>query len=282
MNANPATDRTLIDELLVVARTVAREAGELIIEGRATADIAGTKSAAVDIVTQMDIDAEAHITRRLAQLRPGDGILGEEGAASGGTSGITWIVDPIDGTVNYLYGLPHFAVSIAAVSGPASPTQWTALVGAVFDGSRTMWSAAAGVGAWRDDERLTRASGPSLDGTLLATGFQYIATRRAAQGAVVAQLLPQVRDIRRLGACSVDLCLVAAGELDAYYEKGLHAWDFAAGALMCHEAGVRVGAADGGPAHSGLLIAAVPGVWNELRDAIVAAGGEAPWDTPDA
>jgi myo-inositol-1(or 4)-monophosphatase len=155
-------------------------------------------------------------------------------------------------------------------------------VGAVYDGSGTMWSAIAGEGAWRDGERLHREEGPELGGTLLATGFQYIAERRAAQGAVVAQLLPGVRDIRRLGACSVDLCLVAAGDIDAYYENGLHAWDFAAGALICREAGVRVGAADGGPAHHGILIAAMPTVWDSLRDAIIAAGGEAPWDTPTA
>ena len=282
MTREPAADPALLNALHGVATRVAREAGELIISGRAAAHIAGTKSAAVDIVTQMDIAAEQLIAERLAELRPEDGILGEEGAASGGTSGITWIVDPIDGTVNYLYGLPHFAVSIAAVAGDPEPRKWTALAGAVFDGTGTMWSAIAGAGAWRGDEPLRREGGPALDGTLLATGFQYIAERRAAQGAVVARLLPHVRDIRRLGACSVDLCLVAAGDIDAYYENGLHAWDFAAGALICQEAGVRVAAADGGPADHGILIAAMPAVWESLHDAIVAAGGEAPWDTPTA
>jgi myo-inositol-1(or 4)-monophosphatase len=173
-------------------------------------------------------------------------------------------------------------VSVAAVIGEPQPTTWTALAGAVYDGSGTMWSAAAGQGAWRDDAPLRREGGPALEGTLLATGFQYIAERRAAQGGVVAKLLPQVRDIRRLGACSVDLCLVAAGDIDAYFENGLHPWDFAAGALICQEAGVRVAGADGSPAHHGILIAAMPSVWDSLRDAIVAAGGEAPWDTPTA
>lgn len=269
-------------ELLTIARLIAVEAGTLIVEGRADAHVTGTKSASVDIVTQMDTLAETHIRQRLAQLRPDDAVLGEEGSDVPGTSGVTWIVDPIDGTVNYLYGLPHFAVSIAAVEGPAVPGAWTALAGAVYDGSHTLWSAGKGLGAWRGDVPLGRSEGPGLEGTLLGTGFQYVASRRAAQGQVVAQLLPQVRDIRRLGACSVDLCLVAAGELDAYYENGLHPWDYAAGELICTEAGIRVGGADGGPPRPGLLIAAIPSVWEGLRDAIVAAGGEHPWDTPDA
>ncbi|MFO7244812.1 MAG: inositol monophosphatase family protein, partial [Actinomycetes bacterium] len=134
--------------------------------------------------------------------------------------------------------------------------------------------------SWRDETPLKRTDAAPLSQSLLATGFQYVASWRAAQARVVAQILPQVRDIRRLGACSVDLCLVAAGDLDVYYENGLNPWDFAAGALVAEEAGVRIGAADGGPAHHGLLIAAMPRVWEELRDAIVAAGGESPWDTP--
>lgn len=280
----PVTDDSPHDpaELLSIARLIAIEAGTLIVEGRAQAKVTGTKSAAVDIVTQMDTLAEAHIRQRLSQLRPDDAVLGEEGSDVNGTSGVTWIVDPIDGTVNYLYGLPHFAVSIAAVVGPPTPGGWTALAGAVFDGSETLWSAAKGLGAWRGEASLVRTEGPPLEGTLLGTGFQYVASRRAVQGQVVAHLLPQVRDIRRLGACSVDLCLVAAGELDAYYENGLHPWDYAAGELICSEAGVRVGGADGGPPTPGLLIAAVPRVWESLRDAIGAAGGHHPWDTPDA
>jgi len=273
-------DPQTVEELLRIARDVAREAGELAIEGRAGAHIAGTKSAATDIVTQMDIAVERLITRRLSELRPQDGILGEEGASSGGISGITWIVDPIDGTVNYLYGLPHWGVSIAAAAGSPDPREWTLLAGAVYDGTRTLWSAGRGLGSWRDETPLKRTDAAPLSQSLLATGFQYVASWRAAQARVVAQILPQVRDIRRLGACSVDLCLVAAGDLDVYYENGLNPWDFAAGALVAEEAGVRIGAADGGPAHHGLLIAAMPRVWEELRDAIVAAGGESPWDTP--
>lgn len=269
-----------IADLMSVAARLATETGELIREGRAHARVAGTKSATADIVTQMDLAAESHLASRLAQWRPRDGLLGEEGAAVASTSGITWIVDPIDGTVNYLYGLPHYAVSVAAVRGEPVPGRWTALAGAVHDGSGTLWTAGRGHGAWRDGERLVRAGGPALEGTLLATGFQYIAARRQAQGRIVAQLLPRVRDIRRLGAASVDLCLVAAGELDAYYEHGLNPWDFAAGALICQEAGVRVGSVDGGEPTSQLLIAAMESSWEDLRDAIVEAGGTQPWDTP--
>lgn len=271
-----------VQELLDIAATLASETAHLIMEGRAQAHVTSTKSALVDIVTQMDVAAEQHLTTRLQQLRPHDGLLGEEGADVHSESGVTWIVDPIDGTVNYLYGLPHFAVSIAAVWGPPRPGEWTALAGAVADGTGTLWTAGKGLGAWRDGARLSRTSGPDLAGTLLATGFQYIAQRRQAQGSIVAQLLPQVRDIRRLGACSVDLCLVAAGDLDAYYEHGLNPWDYAAGALVCEEAGVKVAGAHGEAPDPHLLIAALPGVWDALHEAIMDAGGDHPWDTPSA
>ncbi|WP_062464526.1 inositol monophosphatase family protein [Demequina soli] len=258
--------------LLDVASTLATEAGRLIIDGRRDARVALTKSSSVDIVTQMDLAAERLIRDRLAELRPDDGILGEEGDDVEGTSGITWVVDPIDGTVNYLYGIPFYSVSVAAVSGPPSPRGWTLEAGAVHDGAGVLWTAARGAGAWRDGEPLRRTAGPALDGTLVATGFQYIAERRALQGQVVARLLPQVRDIRRLGSASVDLVHAAAGLVDAYYEQGLQPWDFAAGALIASEAGLRVGGMDGGAPDTDLLIAAVPEAWESLRDALAAAG----------
>jgi len=259
--------------LLDVARTLASEAGGLIVGGRAAARVTHTKSSAIDIVTQMDLASEDLIRRRLAELRPQDGILGEEGDDVLGTSGITWVLDPIDGTVNYLYGLPNFGVSVAAVAGVPRTHTWTALAGAVYDGTGELWSAGAGLGAWRGEERLLRTEAPELAGTLLGTGFQYVAERRAVQGRIVAELLPQVRDIRRMGAAALDLCLVAAGVLDAYYEHGLNAWDLAAGALIATEAGVRVAGLDGGAPDEQLTIAAFPAVWDGLRDAIVAAGG---------
>lgn len=270
--------------LLAVARQLATEAGELIVAGRDAARVSHTKSSLADVVTQMDVAAEQLIRRRLAELRPHDGILGEEGDDVVGTSGVTWVVDPIDGTVNYLYGLPNYAVSIAAVTGEPRTHAWTAVAGAVYDGTGQLWSAGAGMGAWRSsqqqggDERLSRPDAPDLAVSLVGTGFQYTATRREVQGRIVAQILPQVRDIRRLGAAALDLCLVAAGTLDAYYEHGLNAWDLAAGALIATEAGVRVAGIDGGPPDEHLTIAAMPQAWQELRDAIVAAGGDHPFD----
>ncbi len=258
--------------LLDVASSLAEEAGRLIIRGRRDARIAHTKSSAVDVVTQMDLAAERLIRDRLAELRPDDGILGEEGDDVAGTSGITWVVDPIDGTVNYLYGIPHFSVSVAAVSGPPEPLRWTLEAGAVLDGSGVLWTAARGGGAYRDGERLRHDEGPDLSGSLVATGFQYVAARRAVQGRIVASILPRVRDIRRLGSASIDLCHVAAGTVDAYDEHGLRPWDFAAGALIAAEAGVTVAGIDGGAPDERLLIAAVPGTWDGLRDALVEAG----------
>lgn len=268
---------TLKNELLDFARTLARETGEEVVRSLSDARIAATKSSAEDVVTQNDLAAERHLRSRIAQVRPDDGILGEEGDDVRGSSGVTWVLDPIDGTVNYLYGLPHYGVSVAAVVGPARTAEWTAVAGAVYDGSGVLWSAARGMGATRDDAPLVRAEGPPLAGTLLATGFQYVAERRTRQGQIVADMLGQVRDIRRLGAASIDLCLAAAGQVDAYYEHGLNAWDFAAGALIATEAGLRVGGIDGGPATERLLIAAVPGTWDALRDALIEAGAERSW-----
>ncbi|MGC4174129.1 inositol monophosphatase family protein [Demequina sp.] len=264
-------------ELLKIARTLATEAGELITKRVDSAKVTATKSSGVDIVTQMDLAAESLLRARIAQLRPDDAILGEEGDDTPGTSGITWVLDPIDGTVNYLYGLPTFGVSVAAVSGPARTHEWTALAGAVYDGSGRLWSAGAGLGAWCDGERLERTESAPLESTLLGTGFQYIAERRAIQGQIVARMLPQVRDIRRMGAAAIDLCHVAAGKLDAYYEHGLNAWDLAAGALIAQEAGVMVAGIDAGPPDEHLTIAAHPDSWPQVRDALEAAGARDPF-----
>ena len=275
--AMTSTEDALTRELLQTAQVLAQEAGRLIIDGRHAAHVTATKSSGVDIVTQMDVASETLLRERLAALRPGDGILGEEGDDVATASGITWVLDPIDGTVNYLYGLPSFAVSVAAVSGPPRSHDWTALAGAVYDGTGRMWSAGRGLGAWCDDERLVRTDAPALSSTLLGTGFQYVAARREVQGRIVTQLLPQVRDIRRLGAAAVDLCLVASGHLDAYYEHGLNAWDLAAGALIATEAGVRVAGIDGGAPDEHLTIAAMPGAWQALREALVNAGAREPF-----
>lgn len=288
-----------------IALAIGREVRDILAAGRADAQVAATKSSAVDVVTQMDIAAEALIRQRLAELRPHDAILGEEDGATAGTSGVTWVVDPIDGTVNYLYGIPHWAVSIAAVTGGSDPARWRIEAGAIVDALGTECSAARGGGARRDGVRIVRGAtdtGDTPNGadggadtgraaatvpaalaapavpavplamSLVATGFQYTADVRAAQGAVVAALLPQVRDIRRLGAASVDLCHVAAGLVDVYYEHGLQPWDFAAGALIAVEAGLRVDGFDGPATQGRLLIVAPHDAWDTLRDALARAG----------
>lgn len=269
-------------ELLDVARTLATEVGRFIVAGRSEARVTQTKSSSVDIVTQMDIAAETMLRERLAELRPGDGLYGEEGSAIASSTGVTWIVDPIDGTVNYLYGIPHFGVSVAAVTGDPAPAAWEAQAGAVYTGSGELFSAGRGLGAFRGDARLRVDGGPVLAQTLVATGFQYTAERRALQGALVARMLPQVRDIRRLGSCAIDLCHAAAGVVDAYYEHGLNPWDFAAGALVAQEAGLTVQGLDGGRPDTFLLIAAPGATFPALRDALAEAGAGQMWETPGA
>jgi myo-inositol-1(or 4)-monophosphatase len=274
-------------ELLEIARSLAREVGEMIVGARTgEVTVASTKSSDIDPVTAIDIAAEKLLRERLAALRPDDAVLGEEGVDTPGTSGVTWVLDPIDGTVNYLYGLPHYGVSVAAVSGSSRPAEWTMEAGAVFEGGTgRLYSAGRGLGAWvaargADPTRIAPKPGPELSRTLLGTGFQYIAERRAIQGAVAARMLPQVRDIRRLGSCSLDLCYVAAGNLDAYYEHGLNAWDFAAGALIAREAGVRVEGWDGAPPDPSFAIAARPGTFDALHQALSDAGAREMWATP--
>ncbi|MET1044086.1 MAG: inositol monophosphatase family protein [Microbacteriaceae bacterium] len=254
-------------ELLTLARTIAVEAGELArrrrIEG---VEVADHKSSAVDVVTHADRETEAFIRARLAEVRPGDGFLGEEGTTDTGTTGLTWVVDPIDGTVNFLYGIPHYAVSIAVVEGDPDPLTWTALAGCVANPeSGEVYSAAAGQGAFLGEGRLQVAPAVELAQALIATGFGYSAERRAEQGALVSQLLPRVRDIRRLGTASLDLCFVAAGRLNGYYERGLNPWDHAAGALVAAEAGARVSGWSGAAASSEFILAAEPSVAASLE-----------------
>lgn len=235
-------DRILVTELGTLAEELARAAGALVREGRPRrVDVAATKSSAVDVVTAMDLASEALLRRTIAERRPHDGILGEEEGLLAGTSGVTWVLDPIDGTVNYLYGLPAYAVSVAAVVGEPTPEAWTvvaACVHHVSDG-RT-WTATLGGGAFADGERIRVNDAVPLSASLLATGFGYTVERRRGQARVVAELLPRVRDIRRMGSAAVDLCHLAAGNLDLYYERGLQPWDLAAASLVAREAGASV------------------------------------------
>ncbi|HEX4830465.1 MAG TPA: inositol monophosphatase family protein [Trebonia sp.] len=249
--------------LLELAVTVAREAGELLLPGAQRVEVAATKSSPTDVVTEMDRRSEELIAQRLLAARPGDVILGEEGGASGdGTvpaGAIRWVVDPLDGTVNYLYGLPDWAVSIAAEA------EGEIVAGVVHAPRRgETYTATAGGGAYvaggpgTAPVRLATRPGPPLARALVGTGFGYLAARRKVQGEVAAALLPRVRDIRRSGSASVDLCSVAAGRLDAYYERGLNYWDYAAGALVAAEAGAVVAGLSGPPSGSMTIAAAQP------------------------
>ncbi len=247
-------------QLLSVARSVALEAGALVLEARrGVVEVAAAKSSSVDVVTQVDRDAESLIRGRLAELRPGDAFFGEESGGGSGTSGLTWVVDPIDGTVNFLYGIPHYAVSIAVVEGEADPQSWRALAGVVVNPpTGEVYSAAAGGGAHLGDQQLRVREAVALDQALVATGFAYLAATRAEQGAAIARLLPLVRDIRRMGTASLDLCAVAAGRIDAYFERTLSPWDHAAGALIAAEAGAAVTGLPGARADHRFLLAAHP------------------------
>ncbi len=236
-------DGVTIASLRALATSLATEAGDVVRAKRPErVTVADTKSSDVDPVTAMDRAVEELLVARLVGERPEDAILGEEGDDVPGTSGLTWVVDPIDGTVNYLYGIASYAVSVAVVAGPPDPAHWTILAGCVHDvvTGRT-WSAGLGEGATADGEPLRfDEPAPPLARSLTGTGFGYAAERRAAQAKVLTQVLPRVRDIRRLGSAAVDLCLLAQGSLDLYYERGLNPWDMAAGALVATEAGAQV------------------------------------------
>ncbi|MEO8527694.1 MAG: inositol monophosphatase family protein [Pseudolysinimonas sp.] len=254
-------------ELLDLACSVALEAGALAAKRRTEGvEVAATKSTIVDIVTEADREVERLITDRLSKARPHDGMLGEEGASSKGTSGLTWVVDPIDGTVNYLYGIPHYAVSIALVEGDPDPLSWVAKVGVVVNpASGEVFTAEAGHGAFAGTRQLKVADAVPLEQALVATGFAYAAATRAFQGDVVARLLPQVRDIRRLGTASLDLCFVADGRYNAYFERTLSPWDHAAGALIAREAGARVTGMRGAAPSRDFILAAHPDVAEKLE-----------------
>lgn len=260
-------------DLLTIARETALAAGLSAARLRAEGvEIAASKSSAEDVVTRADRDTESLIRDLLADARPDDGFLGEEGGAEPGTSGLTWVVDPIDGTVNYLYDRRHWAVSIAVVEGDPEPRTWTALAGAVMNPSLSeLFTASRGGGAHLGDRRL-HANKPELALALIATGFSYTATIRREQALVVADLITRVRDIRRAGVAALDLCDVAAGRVDAYYERGLKPWDHAAGSLIASEAGARVAAIDGSPASDDFLLAATPELWDQLQEILAAEG----------
>jgi myo-inositol-1(or 4)-monophosphatase len=261
---------SLAHDLEALAVDIAQDAGELArtrrLEGVA---IAATKSALADIVTLADREVEALIRARLAEARPEDGFLGEESGAERGSSEVTWVVDPIDGTVNYAYGSPQYAVSIAAVVGEPVAGRWEAISAAVYAPvSGELFRAARGGGAWLGEQRLTVNAEVSAAGGLLATGFGYDPATHAGDLARVARVMPMARDIRRGGAASLDFAYVASGRLDGYFERGLAPWDHAAGALLVTEAG---GSFAFFPPPEGsdrpLTVASSPSIFERLVDA---------------
>ena len=265
-------------DLLALARDIAVRAAEFALEARrAGVSVADTKSTPTDIVTAVDRDTEALIRSLILEARPDDGIVGEEDVAHIGTSGLDWVVDPIDGTVNFLYGIPAWAVSIAVVEGAAGgDVGGTTLAGVVVNPvNGELFEASAGGGARLAGRDLAVNTGVALASALVGTGFGYSAERRREQTAVLLELMPHMRDIRRIGSAALDLCALAAGRLDAYYERGLNAWDHAAGALIAREAGARVGGPRGGRENAELLVAAAPGLYEELSAALRAAGVDA-------
>jgi myo-inositol-1(or 4)-monophosphatase len=254
--------------LRATAVAVARQVGDLVLRMRAggTGQV-GTKSSATDVVTAADTAAERLARQLLAQWRPGEPVLGEEeGGAAALSGGLSWVVDPIDGTVNYLYGLPWYAVSVAVQRDGES---LAAAVAQPADGR--LWSAALGQGADCNGVALQVSGARQLELSLIGTGFSYRPERRARQAAMLACLLPKVRDVRRAGSAALDLCSVASGWLDGFAEHGLHRWDWAAGVLIAAEAGAVVRLPSAG---SDLVQACAPGIADALAQLLLRCGAD--------
>ena len=273
MPVTPGTDE--LTELEQLAIDAATEAGRFILDERpAQLRVAETKSSATDVVTVMDQQAEQMLRQRITAARPHDAIVGEEAAAKGGESGVTWLIDPIDGTVNYLYDIPAYCVSVAAVTGDASTAGgWRPVAAAVCNPSTgEVFHARLGGGAHvaggrgvpAQGQRLAVSGVTTLGQTLTGTGFGYLPEVRRRQGAVAAALLPDIRDLRRAGSAALDLCAVASGSLDAYFESGLNPWDLAAGWLIATEAGALVTGLHSAAPAAAMTVAAGPGVHAQL------------------
>jgi myo-inositol-1(or 4)-monophosphatase len=221
-------------DLLTLAQKVGAEAGALLMDRPAAFEIE-SKSTAIDIATQMDKKAETFIVESLLAARPDDGIIGEEGTSRDSKSGVTWVIDPVDGTVNYFYGLPGWAVSIAAKDDNGT------LVGVVHSPTvNATWHASKGGGAFLNDVKIACNDPIELNRALISTGFAYDVKDRFEQLKIINVLLPQIRDLRRIGSAAADICHVATGMVDGYFETGLHEWDLAAAELIAREAGATV------------------------------------------
>ena len=235
-------EQNLKKELLELAIAIAKEAGALLSQRPEVFDVE-TKSSAIDFATQMDLASEKLVVSKILAARPDDGIIAEEGSAVVSKSGVTWVIDPLDGTVNYFYGIAGWNVSIAAKDSDGVQ------VGVVYAPSiNSLWCATKGGGATLNGKKIKCNDPVSLDRALIATGFSYDMADRKGQAELVSKLIESARDIRRLGAGAADLCLVATGRLDAFYELGLKEWDIAAGGLIAQEAGALITGRNGGPA----------------------------------
>jgi myo-inositol-1(or 4)-monophosphatase len=251
-------------ELRELAERVAREAGGQLLEafGGPALEVEA-KSTPTDLVSAADKAAEELIVGRITEARPGDGFLGEEGADEPGSSGLRWIVDPLDGTANFLFGLPQWAVSIAVEDGDG------VIAGVVYDPPRgELWAAERGGPATLDGSPLQGSRREELATALVATGFGYDAEVRRVQAQTIATLLPLVRDIRRFGAAALDLAWCAAGRFDAFYERGIKRWDLAAGALLCERAGMVVEPLAAAPPQGTGLLVSAPGIVDALRERV--------------
>jgi len=251
------------DELLALATEVAYEAGSALREAfgrRAEGELEiSAKSTPTDLVSAADVSTERLIRSRLAAARPDDAIMGEEHDDHPGTSGLRWVVDPLDGTVNFLFGIPQWCVSIACEDGDGT------VAGVIFDPLRgETWAATREGPATLDGSELRGSQQADLAPALVATGFGYDAGVRESQARVIARLLPQVRDVRRLGAAALDLAWTAAGRYDAYFERGVKPWDIAAGVLICTRAGLAVRALEPAPPAEAGILAAPPALVDEL------------------
>lgn len=265
-------------ELEGLAVALARGAAQVVRDGRDAGVVrdglgsgleVGAKSTPSDLVTEVDRRTERWLVAEIARYRPGDAVLGEEGGDHAGTTGVRWVLDPIDGTVNFILGIPQYAVSVAV------EVDAEVIAGAVCNPvTGETFRAHGGGGAYLGGQRLTGPRDVPLSRAVIGTGFSYDADRRARQVAVVAPLLPRIADLRRLGASSLDLCFVAAGRLDGYFEAGLNRWDYAAGALIAREAGCTVTGLHERPASPRLIAVTGAGLSAEFFAALESLGAD--------
>lgn len=260
------------NELLTLAQDLARRAGNHARNGRKQGmQVVGTKLTDTDMVTRFDRESEAMIISGLRAARPDDSIVGEEGGGHRGTSDVEWHVDPIDGTTSFMYGLPSWCVSIGAqdANGP--------LVGAVYmPDLDEMFAAERGCGATLNGSPISCSTVTDVSKALVATGFSYTPAQRTVQSRRITEFIHRIRDVRRMGAAAVDICFVACGRLDAYFEENLHSWDVLAAELIAREAGARSGDFSGAPLRPAEVLVAGPGIFDSLSDLLATAAQKYP------